>query len=151
MFAAENTVEYLNVYSSTLPDPVVSTSLVIVAAAGFVIMMGQLIFDGSVRSILFGTFTFVLAMGAVVPLQTAARDNISTIKQNMATNIETKYGATWEMPDLTESSIETVSGLDKPKKYKLVFENGATAEYELYFNENSEPVVNEAPADSPMA
>lgn len=152
MLPIENTAEYLSVSLPTSPDSLVIISVCTVGLAGFLLMMGVLISGGRVQTAIFGGAALVFAIGAYVPLQGVVIANAQTIENHMKENIKTKYKASLEL-ESSKGLFANATDLDQKKKYKLVFEDGASGEYEMYFKETGEPVVvvdaasaNQAPA-----
>jgi hypothetical protein len=63
-------------------------------------------------------------------------DNKEEIVKNMSSNVETKFNA-----DLKFHEPARTFNLDTPREYTLVFENGSSAEYTMYFKKTGEPVI----------
>lgn len=134
MFSTATTAGYADVF--LYPESMLTLFFVILVGIGFLAFIwGVFVID----------FTFPLVVGAALMVAgiigimgspVSAMNTKTEIEKNMISNVEEKYGA-----DLKVSETPDVNTLGIPMKYILVFENGASAKYTMYFEKSGEPVI----------
>lgn len=138
------TTDFAEVFLQT-HDPSLTVILIVLIIGGGILATCQ--FDRSEEDD--AGFFFVLgalvAIGGLILTVGIEHSNnqISTkIAENMVSNVESKYGAKLDI-DMSKDKLrkETTKDLDKPKQYTLIFKNGASAGYKMYFTNAGEPII----------
>lgn len=138
--------DFANVFLET-HEPVFGVVLIILAILGGVTAMIQLDrSDESSAGFLFilGALTALGSFGLLLGLQHSNTQIRTHIVENMVANVQSKYGAKLEIDaskKQDDPKNETTQNLDKPKQYTLIFPNGASAGYKMYFTDKSEPMI----------
>lgn len=93
-----------------------------------------------------GAITALVGVGLYGGLTYSNTQIRTQIAENMVKNVQTKYGAKLDIDvqkDANKPNSELTQHLDQPKQYNLVFPDGVSASYKIYFKDTSEPVVVE--------
>lgn len=93
-----------------------------------------------------GAITALVGVGLYAGLTYSNTQIRTQIAENMVKNVQTKYGAKLDIDvnkDANKPNSELTQHLDQPKQYTLVFPNGVSGSYKIYFKDTSEPVIVE--------
>lgn len=138
------TSDFANVYLET-HSPSIGVVLVFIIIVGGILAAVQL--DRSEEDsagflFVLGALTAIVGIALVAGLQYTNTKISNKIAEHMVSNVESKYGAKLEI-DMSKDKLqkETTNDLQKPKQYTLVFKNGTSAGYKMYFTDKSEPVI----------
>lgn len=94
----------------------------------------------TVAFVALGAILSVSGLGVVATI-THKEDALNeSLAKNMTENVREKYDAELKMDF---SRTDDLKNLQETRSYELAFENGVTANYKMFFNEDSEPVIVE--------
>lgn len=76
-----------------------------------------------------------------VPAALSVSSAKDAVVENMVANVEAKYDAELKLDKNFRNTFEGWAELGEPHDYTLVFRDGVSAEYKMYFKKSGEPVV----------